>query len=434
MNVLIIDADRCGLDFALRCIDAGHAVKIFFDAPQKVRDGERCKGLTVVQDWRYHIPWAKDGLVLPTTNTKYLKELDQSGAPVFGPSWQSAQLEIDRAYGMRIFEECGLPVLPYQQFKSLKEAEAFARRTDALYVFKTLGSNEDKSLSFCPSSPEELVAQLVHWQRRGLKLKGPCMLQEKVEMVAEIGVSGWMGSHGWMPGKWNENFEYKKLMPGGFGPNTGEMGSVLKYQKESRLAREMLEPLEDILVSMDHIGDFDVNCGIDAKGRAWPFEPTARLGWPAFYIQVASHKGDPAHWMRDAMGGHDTLQVDSRVAMGVLVAQPPFPYKHVPTAEVEGHPVYWPEEESQHVHPIMMMRGPVPMPSGKDGLGWLTTGEYIACLTSLGATVKDVSESVYGLVDEFRVADKIVRNDIGENLKECLDELHEHGYALGVEY
>lgn len=440
MNVLLIDADRCGLDLALRCIDAGHTVRYFVDSPTPVRDGDGFPGLARVNDWRASMRWARDGLVVPTTNVKFLRELDQwreHGAPVFGPTYESARLEIDRAAGMRVFEDAGLPVLPYQTFKSLKEAEAFARKADSLYVFKTLGSNEDKALSFCPDSPEELVAQLVQWQRRGLKLKGPCMLQEKVEMVAELGVSGWIGPAGWLPGAWNENVEYKKLMSGGYGPNTGEMGSVLRYTGRSKLADEMLLPLTQYLLEAGHTGDFDVNCGIDEHGNAWPFEPTARLGWPAFYIQVASHQGDPAQWMRDLLDGHDSLSVDERVAIGLLVAQPGFPYKHIQQAEVDGHPVYYDERDLEHIHPIQIMRGDVPLrrrESIVNGSGWLTTGEYVCCVTALSETVSGARDEVYDRVRRVHVPDMIVRDDVGENLQDCLDDLHGWGYALGIEY
>jgi phosphoribosylamine--glycine ligase len=441
LNVLIIDADRCGLDFAVRCAEAGHAVRYFVDSPTPVRDGEGFPGVTRVKDWHEHMHWAKDGLVLPTTNTKYLKELDQWRSheyPVFGPTWDSARLEIDRAAGMRVFEEYGLPVLPYKVFKSLALAEAFARQADDLYVFKTLGSDEDKALSFCPDDPAELVAKIVQWQRRGLKLKGPCMLQEKVKMVAEIGVSGWIGPAGWLPGKWSENFEYKKLMSGNFGPNTGEMGSILHYTARSQLAEEMLIPLTRYLLECGHTGDFDINCGIDSDGLAYPFEPTARLGWPAFYIQVASHAGeDPAQWMRDCLDGHDTLSVDERVAIGLLVAQPGFPYKHIQQAEVEGNPVYYDEVDREHIHPIQVMQGTVPhMSDGKvaDGPGWITTGEYVCCLTALSETVSGAQDDVYELASAVHVPDMIVRDDVGENLQDCLSDLHAWGYALGIEY
>src|SRR5262249_47010025 len=148
--------------------------------------------------------------------------------------------------------------------------------------FKTLGSEEDKSLSYVSKDASDMINKLRAWKRRGLKLKGSCMLQDFIPGI-EIGVSRWMGSQGFLRAR-GENVEHKKLMSGNWGPNTGEMATVMWYSGQSKLSRKVLDPLEQDLLSMGHRGDIDVNCIIDESGKPWPLEFTARLGWPAFYI------------------------------------------------------------------------------------------------------------------------------------------------------
>lgn len=228
MRVLIIDTDRCGLDFAWRCVEAGHDVRWYNRDKEgnKFKDGHGFPGIEHIDDWRASMKWAKDGLIWLSSNALFLKEMDEwkkHGYPIFAPSQAAADLEIKRVKGMRLLEKMGLLVPSYHTFNSLKEAENFARKSDQAYVFKTMGDNEDKSLSYVAKTPADLVGRIQRWIKLGLNPKGQVMLQEKIDGY-EMGVSCWFGPNGPLPDKWNINFEHKKLMPGNYGPNTGEMG------------------------------------------------------------------------------------------------------------------------------------------------------------------------------------------------------------------
>lgn len=439
MKLLIIDTDGCGLDLAYRAAEAGHEVRWYnspLDDHSQVRDGDGFPGIEKVTSWQRHMAWAKNGLIVNLFNDKKITtELDKFrsfGFPVFGPSAKSAELERNRGLGMKVIEEQGIEVPVYHQFPTLDAAIKFAWTADQPYVFKTLGDEEDKSLSYVASDPADLVGWLEMKRDSGLKLKGPCMLQEKIDMICEVGVSAWMGSKGFLADKWNINFEHKKLMPGDFGPNTGEMGTVCKYVGESRLADEILAPLEETLVKMGHIGDVDIGCGIDSKGRAWPFEWTCRFGWPSTQILMASHKGDPIEWMRDAIAGRDSLDVDMRTAMGVLMCRPPFPQKPDDPSGNVGYPVTGLEEVWDNISPwnLMLDKGPV-MQGGKivEGPTYKTTGEYVCVVTALAPDVHDVIPAVYAAVDRVKFSDRIVRNDVGARLEKELPKLHALGYS-----
>lgn len=380
----------------------------------------------------------KDGLVIPTGNSKYLRTLDgyrDLGFRIFGPTYQSAQLEIDRAEGMKTMEKAGIDVPHYETFKSLSDASSFARKASSAYVFKTLGSEDDKSLSYVASDPADLVAWIDRQCDRGLTLKGSCMLQEKIDMCCEMGVSGWVGPTGFLEDKWQICFEHKKLMDGEIGPNTGEMGTVCQYVETDPLV-DMLQALEIQLIKLGHRGDFAIGCGIDNKGKAWPFEFTARLGWPAFYIQCASHKSDPVKWMSDLMDGEDTLKVDYRPAIGVVLAQPPWPQFNGHRDCVEGNPISGMDDVWGQVHPVMMSIGKGPVMKGRavgDGLTYQTAGELVACITGLGATIEKARKQCYGAVGQISFSDMMYRTDIGEKVIKALPKLQSFGYAEAME-
>lgn len=437
MKVLVIDSDLAGLAFCKRCADAGHQVR-WYVKPSEANNPKAGEGFPIekISNWVSSINWAD--VVFLTHNGDFLKRLDffkQKGVKVFAPSQASADLEIQRGKGMEFLKKHDIDVPPYKTFKNLKEAEAYVWKTEERYVFKTLGDNEDKSLSYCSKSPADMIARLQRWQELGMNPKGEVMLQTFIEGI-EMGVSRWMGRDGYI-GMWNENFEHKKLMPGDKGCNTGEMGTVMKYTAESMLGDIVLDPLEDALADIGHIGDVDINCIIDDKGKPWPLEFTCRPGWPAFNIMMATHRGDPVKWMLDACNGEDSLQATEDVSIGVLVAIPPFPHK-CDQKEVEGLPIYGVTKNNQrYLFPMEVMITDMPSMSGDsvtEEKTWTTAGEYVVVVSGTGKTITQAAERAYGTVDDLHVSDMIYRDDIGLALKDTLPKLQKMGFAESFVY
>lgn len=441
MNCLLIDQEGLFLDLALRLSAHDNAVKWFrYQKPgQKIRDGEGVKGFEIVDDWRPHMGWAKEGLIVCSGNFKYLAELDRYrdlGFKIFAPTVQSAALEIQRAKGMDAMKAAGIDIPPYETFDSLGAAEKHVRKTDKAYVFKPMGDEEDKSLTYVAKDPADLVGWIQRQITKGKKLKGQCMLQEKIDMLCDFGVSGWFGPEGFLPGKWQICFEHKKLMDGEIGPATGEQGTVCQYVEEDKLA-ECLKAMEPILRTLGHRGDFSIGAAIDTKGKAWPLEFTARCGWPAFYIQTASHKGDPAKWMRDLLDGKDSLKVSYDCAIGVVLSQPRYPYNNSPPDLVEGNPISGVEEvyADLHLAQVMMGKGPR-MENGEivDGRIYQTSGEYVMVATGLGESVIDARKSVYKTVKKVSFPNMMYRTDIGLKIENPLPTLQEHGFAREMRF
>ncbi len=447
MRFLCIDADGCGLDLCYRAAEAGHEVRWYIKPSkpgEKILDGVGFPGVKRVDDWRSHMRWAKEGLVWLTHNGSFMKDLDMwraSGWSIFGPTAASAKLEIQRAEGMKAFKEAGIDLPPYHEFTSLADAERFAIGASDAYVFKTMGDEEDKSLTYVSTDPADLAGWLRMKQKNGLRLKGKCILQKKIEGI-EMGVSGWMGPDGFLEHKWNENFEYKKLMSGNFGPNTGEQGTVIQYVQESKLADWLLKPFEPLLKKLGHIGDFAVGCIIAEDGKPYPTEFTARPGWPFTQIVQETHRGDPVKWMKDLLQGKDSLEVSTKVGMGVVIAIPPYPAAVEDDSEVVGLPVTIDDEvESMDwisVHPWQMMITKGLIMEDAHVLDnknvFQTTGAYVMVVSGVGNRVSEAHKDVFYAVDKIKVPNMMVRNDIGKDLEEKLPDLHEYGYALSMRY
>lgn len=442
MRILVIDTENMLLDFVLRCTAADHEVRWFKypDNGKVTRDGEGFKGFRVISDWRDSMPWAREGLILISGNFKYMNELDryrEFGYRIFGPTNKSADLEIKRSVGLEAMRAAGIDIPPYKEFKSLEEAEAFARKSDDCWVFKTMGDEADKSLSYVSCDPADMCGWIRQKIDRGLVLKGPCILQEKIDMLAEVGVSGWFGADGFLPNKWQTCWEHKRQYPGEIGQNCGEQGTVTQYVADDKIADEVLKPMEPILRVLGHRGDFAIGAGVDTKGKIWPFEWTSRLGFPAVFLQIASHKGDPAAWMLDLLDGKDSLKVSNDVCIGVVCSQPNYPSGKSPAELVEGNPISVNEDDMNDIHfcSVMIGKGPK-LEGGKvvDRPMLQTTGEYVLVTTGLGKTVSAARRKVYRSIDGIKFPNIGYRDDIGCKLEKVLPKLHRFGYVLETDY
>jgi phosphoribosylamine---glycine ligase len=439
VKLLVINMDCVGegLALSIRAAKAGHQVKIWYSKDNHPETGEGFKNIERVDSWLSEARWAD--LIVPTGNHDFIAKLDSlkaMGMCVFGPSVKSAALEIKRAQGMKFFEANGIQVPAYEQFANLAAAEAHVRKTGARYVFKTLGDEEDKSLSYVGKSAADLIARLQRWQKLKMNPKGPVMLQEFIPGV-EIGVSRWMGKDGFI-GPYNENFEHKKLCSGDAGPNCGEAGTIMKYVAASALGEKVLAPLEEALVDIKHLGDIDVNCIVDDQGRAWPLEFTCRLGWPAANIMWGCHKDDPIEWMLDACHGIDSLETRNKVACGIVIAQPDYPYSTRSKEELADVPIYGVSPKNEGYLSAQSVKiQKMPTMQGEEIIEkpiWCTTGDYVCVVSGQGSTVKRACERAYGTLKELSMPDMIYRDDVGEKLKDELPKLQQHGFATEFTY
>lgn len=442
VKILLIDQTGSGLDWAMRCKQDGHEVKWYI----RERQGSEASGASStaigdglvekVKDYRPFLIWAD--LVFLTDNTYYTEELDHAhnrGVPVFGPSTLGAELELDRQFGQDFIKKHGIPVIPGREFSNYDEAIEYVKSTMGRYVSKPCG-DADKAMSYVSKSPEDMVFMLERW-KRSRTMKGSFILQEFRPGI-EMAVGGWLGPKGFSPG-WTENFEFKKLMPGDCGPNTGEMGTVVRVVKDSKLARKVLKPLENSLIQAGVTGYVDVNCIITEDGQAWPLEFTVRPGWPLFNIQQALITGDHALWMKKILDGSPTnpWKMDT-VAVGLVLAIPDFPYSKATQKEIQGIPVYGvpPKSEDHHLCDIKLGVAPqqikgeiITAPS------LVTCGDYLMVVTGTGDSIRSARNKAYANLKKVSVpSSPIYRIDIGMRLKKELPLLQKNGYATGLTF
>lgn len=437
MKLLIIDIEGDGLDLALRAQAWGHEVRLFI-APDK-GTGERKPvgdGLVKrVNQWEPSMNWAD--LIFVAYNTKYIHNLEgyrDRGYPIIGPNKETTLWERDRECGQEVLRAAGIETIPYQSFTKYQEARAYVVKNKKRLVSKPNG-DVCKAQSYVSKSSKDMAFMLDKWHKEG-KLKSEFILQDFIPGI-EFAVGGFFGPAGFSE-YFMENFEHKKLMNDERGVNTGEMGTVLKYTKSSKLAEEMLKPLEGALYRAGHTGYIDVSVLIDEKGKPWPMEFTSRPGWPLDQIRLALETTDPIQWMADLLEGRDTFKPSLDVATGVVVTIPPFPYGKIPIEECCGFPLYGiTPENSDSVHFIECMLGEAPgdNPTLANEDCVVTAGTLIYVATGTAKTVSKSAEKAYKVVDSIELPNSPgYRTDIGCRLEKQLPKLQKHGYCLDWVY
>jgi phosphoribosylamine--glycine ligase len=254
-----------------------------------------------------------------------------------------------------------------------------------------------------------------------------------------MAVGGWFGPAGWS--KWfYENWEYKKLMADDMCIATGEMGTLSRMVRKSKLAEQVLIPLGPQLEKLGYVGFIDTACIIDADGP-WPMELTMRDGWPTRHNVTAHAKNaDPVQWLLDLLNGKDTIEcVDGEVCISIVVALPDFPYSKITNRELCGIPVRgWENEQQVHLSEVMIGEAPVMVGDKSVRIPTpVTCGDYLAVVTGTGATISAARASAYAAAKKMRKTpgSPFYRPDIGAGrMKKDLPMLHKWGYAKGLEF
>ena len=439
MRVLFVDDAGDGLiDLVLRAKALNHDCKYFLRAFDPVKR-PLGKGLVEqVGDWRPYMRWAD--LVLLGGNGRYMHEMARwqaEGVPIVGGTPESAEWELDRLKGMAVFKRTGIAVPPYKECRSFDEAIAYVAKHDQGFAVKPSGDIADKSLSFVAKTGKELVWKLDRWKRSGKRFENGFIVQERIEGM-EFAVGAWFGHGGFAEG-WEENFEEKRLFAGALGPNCGEAGTVMRLVRRSKLADKVLKPLEAQLERIGYVGNIDVNCIVDSDGAPWPLEFTMRFGYPAINIELALH-GDPIEFLAGLAAGDPprSRRLDE-VAVGVVLAIPPYPFGHERSEETVGVPIWGVTpalEESLHYCDVMEGRAPA-VAEGKVSVEphLCTAGSYVLVSTGTGSTVVEARTKAHRALNRLSIpASPFWRNDIGTRLRGQLPELQKHGYAIGMDY
>ena len=193
------------------------------------------------------------------------------GYHVVGGSAYGDRLENDRAFAQGVLAELGLTVCPVHDFPSRDAGANFLRENPGRYVLKFNGPLESfvgrlndgrDVLAFLVGLPDDIP---------------PFILMPHVEGV-EMGVGAYFNGEDFLTPSCLD-WEHKRFFPGDLGELTGEMGTIVTYERTQRFHDLTLGRMAPLLREGGYCGYINLNTIVNEAG-VWPLEFTCRFGYP----------------------------------------------------------------------------------------------------------------------------------------------------------
>jgi phosphoribosylamine--glycine ligase len=406
--------DSCDLGaLYLRLLAEGHEVKVSVALP--ICHGTLAGLVTRVDDWRDELEWIRaagaEGIILfenvAEQRGRLQDELRRAGFNVIGGSAYGDRLENDRGYAQDVLRQIGLSICPVRTFRDRPEACRFIADRPRRYVLK-FNAGYDTFIGQLPDGRD------VRAFLDGLASHGEdesFILMEHVEGV-EMGVGAYFnGEHFLQPSCLD--WEHKRFFPGDLGELTGEMGTIVTYDRTRRFHDLTLGRMESLLREGGYCGYINLNTIVNEQG-IWPLEFTCRFGYPGYAIldslQMTPWSSLFHGMITRSRRSFDTLRGFS---CGIVLSTPPFPYARPAVDVPVGLPVLFDqsltEADRRNIH-----YGEVGLNNGQ----LVTSGAYgwTLVVTGLGATIGAAQERANDLAGRVIVPNLRYRRDIGSRL------------------
>jgi phosphoribosylamine--glycine ligase len=432
MRILVISLDATGGDLAWKLQEEGNEVKVYIHkkAHQKHYDGIL---ENKVADWEKELQWVgHEGLIVFDSSGmgEIQDRLRKKGYNVVGGCRIGDLLESNRKFGQRIFSQVGMEIAASRTFYDIDEAVEFIKRNPAAWVIKQNGQL-DKDLNYVGRLEDgrDAISVLEVYKKILPKTFINIDLQKRINGV-EIGVGRYFNGKNWAS-PIEFNIEHKSLFPGGMGPKTYEMGTIMWYgnDENNKLYQSTIAKMENYLRKIGFIGDFEINC-IVSKDHIYPLEATTRFGYPALQLQSQFHISPWGKFlMALAKGKKYDLKWKKGIGMVTLLAAPPFPYHaKEPRQSSRGMEVIIDpkvfKEKRKNIHLGDVYR------SKKNGKLYVSSEEgYVLHVSSVKDTLFEARQEILSIIKSITIPKMFFRNDIGAKfLHEEKPKLKKWGY------
>jgi len=406
--------DSCDLgSLYLRLLAEGHEVKVHVTNP--ICHGTLAGLVDRVSDWRQELDWVRaagnEGIILfenvAEQRGALQDQLRQDGLNVVGGSAYGDRLENDRGYAQAVLRELGLSICPVTTFHDRDEAIRFVQDHPARYVVKfneayetfvgQLGDGRDV-LAFLTGLPSQGEAESF-------------ILMAHVEGV-EMGVGAYFDGERFLTPSCLD-WEHKRFFPGDLGELTGEMGTIVTYDRTARFHALTLGRMESLLREHGYCGYINLNTIVNEEG-IWPLEFTCRFGYPGYALLDSLQRISwSALFHALVTGSREAFETHPGFSAGIVMSTPPFPYARPEVKVPVGMPVLFEPgmsaDELRHVH-----YGEVGLQNGQ----LVTSGAYgwTLVVTGVAPTIAEAQQQANALAARITIPNVRYRRDIGARL------------------
>ena len=225
----------------LRLAEEGHDVRVFIREP--LCHGTLAGMIPRVDDWEHELNWIRaagqDGLVLfegvSDSAGSRQDALRAEGFNVIGGSAFGDRLENDRLYAQEVLRDLGLPIATMAEFARPEQSAAYIAAKPGRYVLKFNGGDDlgaaDNYVGRMRDG-RDVQAMIEAKFRQPEKSSMSFVLMEHVSGI-EMGVGAYFDGEQFLTPACLD-WEHKAFFPGDLGELTGEMGTVVTYERTSK--------------------------------------------------------------------------------------------------------------------------------------------------------------------------------------------------------
>jgi phosphoribosylamine--glycine ligase len=330
--------------------------------------------------------------------------LVSAGILAFGPTAAAARIESSKWFAKELMREHGVPTASSLSFTDYPAGREHVLAHEPPIVIKADGLAAGKAVVVASSHDEALAAL-----RDQLEHGYASVLVEEYLEGTEISVFAFVD------GAWVSPMvaacDYKRVGDGDVGPNTGGMGSysppvaaLWNPEIESRVRREIMEPVVAALASegSPFTGILYGGLMLTSDGPK-VVEFNCRLGDPEAQVVLPRLKGDLLEAMIGVAEGDSTrvsLEWDERSYVTVVLASDGYPGKYTTGFPIDGLDDMPPDVTVFHAGTRL------------EGDAVVTDGGRVLAVTASGGTLEEARRNAYDAAARIRFSGSFYRGDI----------------------
>ena len=335
----------------------------------------------------------------------------EQGLQIFGPTAAAARIESSKGFARELMARHGVPAPEFKVFQTHEAARDFISRHDGPLVVKADGLAAGKGALVSANREEALEAIHGCMVERAFGQAGDTVVLEEYLEGREVSVFAFCDGKNLSP--LVAACDYKRLLDGDMGPNTGGMGSYSPPefwtpQLQKRVHGEIMVPVLKAMMKegTPYRGVLYAGLMLTSEGPR-VLEFNCRLGDPEAQVILPLLGSDLADIILASIREQiDTAPVewDQGACVGVVVASGGYPGEYV-----KGRPISGLESVGQEV--LVFHAGTRRVVDGQ-GDGILTDGGRVVTVVGRGDTLGQARERVYDNARKIEFQDIHYRRDI----------------------
>lgn len=342
--------------------------------------------------------------------------LHAAGVACVGPTKQAAQIEGSKCFAKQLMDDLGVPTPRWQSFADAASAKAALRDWNGPVAVKADGLAGGRGAFVCRTQQEAFAAVDALLVDSVFGRSGDRIVVE--ELIAGREVSVMVLTDGEHVVSLPSARDYKRLLDGDRGPNTGGMGAhVPSPDLDAAAAQELAQlAVRPVIAELARRGS--PFRGVMYAGVMLTddgpqvLEYNCRFGNPETQALVRVLDGDLLDLLARAAAGSvrgvEMVPADG-VAIAVCVAAPSYPGRELEAEPFEATGLREAADTSPEVEVFFGLVED--LPGGADAV--MAAGGRIATVTAHAETFEAARDAAYEAADRIRFEGKQLRRDIG---------------------